>query len=137
MSVFTFDLVTPDRLLLSRQVGMVTVPGEDGDFGVLEGHAPVVSGVRTGTITIHENGVITERYFVAGGFAEVTPERCTVLAEIAVPFTEMSREGLSADIDRAKEALTVAEEPALRQKLERELALNTAKLDALTQSSTH
>ena len=49
MSVFTFDLVTPDRLLLSRQVGMVTVPGEDGDFGVLEGHAPVVSGVRTGT----------------------------------------------------------------------------------------
>lgn len=137
MSGLTFDLVTPDRLLFSRLVGMVTVPGEDGDFGVLEGHAPVVSGVRTGTISIHENGVLTERYFVAGGFAEVTPERCTVLAEIAVPFTEMSREALSADIDRAKEALTVAEEPALRQKLERELALNTAKFEAFTQSSAH
>lgn len=137
MTTFSFDLVTPDRLLVSRAVTMVTVPGEDGDFGALAGHAPLVSGVRTGTITILEDSGQTDRYFVAGGFAEVSAERCTVLAEIAVPFSEMSRDELQAEATRLKDVLSVTEGEAARAKLEAQMDLNTAKLTALLQASTH
>ena len=70
-----FELVSPERLLLSRAVEMVVVPGSEGYFGVLPGHAPLVSTLNPGVIDVYENGAIDERIFVAGGFAEVTPER--------------------------------------------------------------
>lgn len=88
-----FELVSPARLLFTGAVDMVVVPGSEGDFGVLPGHSPLISLVRPGVIAIHEDGKVGSRIFVAGGFAEVTPERCTVLAEEAVKV---------ADIDRAK-----------------------------------
>ena len=84
-----FELVSPAKLLVSEPVEMVVVPGEDGDFGVLPGHAPVISLVRPGVIDIHEDGRVSRRIFVAGGFAEVTPERCTVLAEEAQPVEDI------------------------------------------------
>ncbi|MCC7274272.1 MAG: F0F1 ATP synthase subunit epsilon [Alphaproteobacteria bacterium] len=87
-----FELVSPERLLLAQPVEMVVVPGTEGNFGVLPGHAPLISTVRPGVIEIFEGGRVAERIFVAGGFAEVTPQRCTVLAERATPV---------ADIDRA------------------------------------
>ena len=64
---------------------MVVVPGTEGNFGVLPGHAPLISTIRPGTIDIYEGNAIAERIFVAGGIAEVTPERCTVLADEAMP----------------------------------------------------
>src|SRR3546814_18203914 len=76
-----FELVSPERLLLSEEVDMVVVPGEEGDFGVLVRHAPLISTLRPGVIKVHNGGSVTEQIFVAGGFAEVTPSRCTVLAE--------------------------------------------------------
>ena len=79
-----FELVSPERLVISAPVEMVVVPGAEGDFGVLPGHAPFISTVRTGVISIWSGGAVTQRIFVAGGFAEVNPERCTVLAEEAV-----------------------------------------------------
>mgnify|MGYP003700703339 CR=1 FL=1 len=79
-----FELVSPERLLLSEEVDMVEVPGEEGDFGVLVRHAPLISTLRPGVIKVHDGGSVTQRIFVAGGFAEVTPQRCTVLAEEAV-----------------------------------------------------
>ena len=84
-----FELVSPAKLLVSEPVEMVVVPGEEGDFGVLPGHAPVISLVRPGVIDIHEDGRVSRRIFVAGGFAEVTPERCTVLAEEAQPVEDI------------------------------------------------
>lgn len=78
-----FELVSPERLLLSQQVDMVVVPGAEGDFGVLPRHAPLISTLRPGVIRVFEGREVKERIFVAGGFAEVTPERCTVLAEEA------------------------------------------------------
>ncbi len=86
-----FELVSPERLLLSRAVEMVVVPGEEGDFGVLPGHAPLISAVRPGVIEVYEGDKVTDRIFVAGGFAEVTSQRCTVLAEVAVPVAEIDR----------------------------------------------
>ncbi len=95
-----FELVSPARLLVSEPVEMVVVPGVEGDFGVLPGHAPVIAQVRPGVIDIHGDGKVIRRIFVAGGFAEVTPERCTVLAEEAQPVEDIdgaeARERLAA-----------------------------------------
>ncbi|MEE8223427.1 MAG: F0F1 ATP synthase subunit epsilon [Alphaproteobacteria bacterium] len=95
-----FELVSPARLLVSEPVEMVVVPGVEGDFGVLPGHAPVIAQVRPGVIDIHGDGKVIRRIFVAGGFAEVTPERCTVLAEEARPVEDIdgaeARERLAA-----------------------------------------
>src|SRR5258708_2822390 len=79
-----FELVTPERLVLSTDVEMVVVPGTEGNFGVLPGHSPLISTIRPGMIEIYENRVVTERIFIVSGIAEVTPERCTVLAEEAM-----------------------------------------------------
>ena len=78
-----FELVSPERRLAKAKVAMVVVPGVEGDFGVLPGHAPMMSTIRPGAIAIHEadGGPATMRFFIDGGFAEVTPEGLTILAE--------------------------------------------------------
>jgi F-type H+-transporting ATPase subunit epsilon len=80
---FTFELVSPERLLSSAQVAMVVVPGSEGDFGVLPGHAPVMSTIRPGVIEVYatEGTTPSARYAIEGGFAEVTPQGLTILAE--------------------------------------------------------
>ncbi len=87
-----FELVAPERLVLSLSAEMVVVPCAEGDIGVLPGHAPLIGTVRPGVVDIHEKGKISERIFVTGGFVEVTPERCTLLAEEATPVGELTRE---------------------------------------------
>src|SRR5579864_8142509 len=82
-----FELVSPEKLLLSEAVDMVVVPGGEGNFGVLPGHSLLISTVRPGVIDVYDGGAIGERIFVAGGFVEVTPERCTVLADEAMPLS--------------------------------------------------
>ena len=76
-----FELVSPERLLVSKDVEMVVVPGAEGYFGVLPRHAPMISTLMAGVIDIHHGGKVDEQIFIAGGFAEVTESRCTVLAE--------------------------------------------------------
>jgi F-type H+-transporting ATPase subunit epsilon len=83
-----FDLVSPERLLLSRSVDMVTVPGTEGYMGVMAGHAPLVTTLRAGMIDMLEDGQDT-RFFIRGGFAEVNAEKIIVLAEEAIPFSEL------------------------------------------------
>ena len=75
-----FELVSPEKLLVSQPVDMVVVPGSEGNFGVLAGHSPFISTIRPGVIDIFEGERIVDRIFIAGGFAEVTETRCTVLA---------------------------------------------------------
>ncbi len=91
MATFLLELVSPERLLLSRQVDMATLPSLEGDMGVLAGHSPMIVALRGGVIRVQENGAETETLFVAGGFAEVSPERCTVLADEATPLANLSR----------------------------------------------
>ena len=93
-----FELVTPERLLLSEAVEMVVVPGTEGNFGVLPGHALLISTIRPGTIEVYEGQQVTRRIFVVGGFAEVTPERCTVLADEAAPAEELDRAAIEAEL---------------------------------------
>lgn len=87
----TFELVSPERLLLSQQVDMVVVPGSEGYFGVLIGHTPLISTLKPGVIDVYDGGKVIERIFVGGGFAEATPDRCVVLAETAMPVGEIDR----------------------------------------------
>jgi len=85
------EIVSPERLLLSRPVDMVVIPASEGDMGVLEGHSPTIVMLRGGIVALYEGETVTEQMFVAGGFAEVTPERCTVLANEVMPLAELNR----------------------------------------------
>jgi F-type H+-transporting ATPase subunit epsilon len=109
-----FELVTPERLLLSEMVEMVVVPGTEGNFGVLPGHAPLISSIRPGTIDVYEGQTVTRRIFVVSGIAEVTPERCTVLADEALPPDELDRAAIEAELQTVQGNL-----PSLREQVAR------------------
>ena len=116
----SLEIVSPEKLLLSRPVDMVVIPGSEGDIGVLEGHTPMIVMLRGGTIDLYEGDKITEQLFVDSGFAEVTPERCTVLANRALPLAEVKKaegEKLLAEAEAAYEAAdkrdTAVEDAAL------------------------
>jgi F-type H+-transporting ATPase subunit epsilon len=139
-----FELVTPERLIVSTAVEMVVVPGSEGNFGVLPGHAPFISTIRPGTIDIYEGQTVTERIFVVAGIAEVTPERCTVLADEAMAPDALDRAALDRELTEIEGNL-----PSLREQvahaggtdrerlaaelrhLERRQAVARAKLQAL------
>jgi F-type H+-transporting ATPase subunit epsilon len=105
-----FELVTPERLLLSETVEMVVIPGTEGNFGVLPGHAPLISSIRPGTIDIYEGQAITRRIFVVSGIAEVTPDLCTVLADEAMAPDEVDRGAIEAELQTVEGNL-----PSLRE----------------------
>ncbi len=125
-----FELVSPERLLLSQEVDMVVVPGEEGDFGVLERHSPMISTLRPGVIQVHDGGGVTERIFVAGGFAEVTPARCTVLAEEALPVGEIDRAATEQRLSNAKDDLIDAKDDAEKASAERQIKVAEEMLRA-------
>jgi F-type H+-transporting ATPase subunit epsilon len=106
-----FDLVSPERRLFAGDVDMVVVPGEEGDFGVLPKHAPFMSVIRSGAIIVTIDGV-SERTFIHGGFAEVTPDGLTILADEAIPVSEIDVAALEQDLKNAQEDLGVAKSEA-------------------------
>ena len=97
-----FDLVSPERLLLSKRVDMVTVPGTEGYMGVIAGHAPLVSTLRAGMVDMQDDGQDV-RFFIRGGFVEINPAKITVLAEQAIPFSELQLATLDQSIADAQE----------------------------------
>jgi F-type H+-transporting ATPase subunit epsilon len=111
-----FEVVTPTQLLRSEEADMVVVPGADGDFGVLPNHAPVLSSVRPGTVDIHEDGKVRDRLFVQGGFAEVTGERCVLLAEEAIPVSELDSAEAEKTLSEANDRLGSAEADTVEHK---------------------
>jgi len=125
------ELVTPTRLLLNVSADMVIVPGGEGDFGVLPGHAPLLSTVRPGTIEVHDGNTVTERVFVGVGFAEVNAERCTVLVQEAIPVSELSRETAAARLADARKALEKASTASERNHAVADAATAEAMLAAL------
>jgi F-type H+-transporting ATPase subunit epsilon len=126
-----FELVSPERLLVSQAVEMVVVPGAEGDIGVLPGHAPLISNVRPGIIAVFEGNKVAQRIFVAGGFAEVTPERCTVLAEAATMLEDIDRAAVEVEMRNAREDLADAKDDATRDRLEQAIAVGEAKIAVL------
>jgi F-type H+-transporting ATPase subunit epsilon len=137
-----FDLVTPERLVASRPVEMVVVPGTEGDMGILPGHSLLVGTVRPGVAVVYEGGKPVERLFVAGGFVDVTPERCTVLAEEAMPVAEIDREDvgkrareLRDQIDENDKDPDLDRRQATANKIWKRIRIEEAKLAALNETS--
>ncbi|MBH0238062.1 F0F1 ATP synthase subunit epsilon [Methylobrevis albus] len=112
---FKFELVSPERLLLSAEVTQVDLPGTEGDFGVLAGHAPFVATLRPGIATVTKSGGEVVKIFVRGGLADVSPAGLTVLAEKAIPVSEMKADQIAAEIAVAETAVANAIGESARQ----------------------
>ena len=132
-----FELVSPERLLVSEPVDMVVVPGTEGDFGALARHAPMITTVRPGVIDIYEDGKVRERIFVAGGFAEVNETRVTVLAEEAIKVAELNQETVATRVRLAEEALQEADTDLSKAQAQRAIVIARALQDALLAPAVH
>ena len=110
-----FELVSPERLILSKDVSMVVVPGSEGLFGVLPRHTSMLSALAPGIVDIYEEDVVTEQLFVVNGFAEVTGDRCTVLAEDVIPIEELNPDELEEKIEKMRaDARNASDSDAIR-----------------------
>jgi F-type H+-transporting ATPase subunit epsilon len=127
-----FELVSPERLVASEQVAMVIVPGAEGDFGVLPMHSPMISTIRPGVISIYTNDTtnVSSKIFVAGGFAEVVGDRCTVLAEEAVKVSDLDANAAKDRLSAAESALSSASSDGEKNAAVRELAIANAMVAA-------
>ena len=117
MATISFDLVSPENLIFNDEVGMIIVPGKDGDFGVLPGHSKVMSSLRPGRVMVYgEDKNLLKAFFVSGGFAEVNPEKCIVLAESVNEINELEKDTIEKEVqelegqesDSYKEQLNIA-----------------------------
>ena len=124
------DLVTPEEQRLSKEVDMVVVPGRDGDIGVLAGHSPVIASIKPGVVRVYDGkGDLQDRYFVTGGFIEVTNERCTVLATEIYDYKSQDKERIKKRQEAAQKAHKAAQDEADRIAAEAELEISQALVD--------
>lgn len=107
---FKFELVSPERLLISEDVAHVVVPGAEGDFGILAGHAPMISTLRAGILKIIADNGEARQIYVRGGFAEAGPENLTVLAQQAIEWAEFNAEAIAHEITNVESELEEAED---------------------------
>jgi F-type H+-transporting ATPase subunit epsilon len=121
MALMKFELVSPERLLLSADVQQVTVPGTDGFFTVLPDHAPVLSTLRPGVIEVVTEEGRTERIFERGGFAEVNNLGLTILAEVAIPLAQLDAAALEEQIRNAEEDVADAQDDETRRRAQESL----------------
>jgi F-type H+-transporting ATPase subunit epsilon len=132
-----FDLVSPERLLLSEPVEMVIVPGVEGDFGALPEHSNLISLIRPGVLYVYKDGKQSERIFVGGGFAEVTAAGCTVLAEEAMPVAEIDRTKAEQAVTDAREDVEDAKNDVEKGVAQSALKVAEARLAAVVEPSTY
>ncbi|WP_419695119.1 F0F1 ATP synthase subunit epsilon [Mesorhizobium muleiense] len=115
---FKFELVSPERLLVSEQVESVVVPGAEGEMTVMAHHAPVMTTIKPGVVTVKTAEGKAERYVVFGGFADIVPAGCTLLAESAVAVGDIDRADLARRIQEAREDVADAKDDETRSKAE-------------------
>jgi F-type H+-transporting ATPase subunit epsilon len=121
MPALHFELVSPERLLLSEDVASVTIPGTEGEMGILPGHAPVLSTLRPGVVTVNRESGAADRIFVRGGFAEVNPQGLTVLAETAIPLAELDAAALAQHVRDLEEDVADAQDDETRRRAQEAL----------------
>ena len=112
----TFELVSPERLLLSAEVTEVVIPGSDGEMTVMADHAPTMTTIKPGVVSVKATDGTVSRYVVFGGFADILPTTCTLLAESAVSVSSIDREDLNRRVQDAREDLADAKSDGDRQK---------------------
>lgn len=113
---FKFELVSPERLLVSEQVESVVIPGSEGEMTVMANHAPLMTTVKPGVVTVKTAGGKEERYVVFGGFADIVPAGCTLLAESAMAVKDIDRAALLRRIQNAREDVADAKDDNARSK---------------------
>ena len=123
-----FELVTPEKLVFSERAEMVVVPGSEGFFAAMPRHAPFISTLKPGVLEVYEGGKVKQRIFVAGGFAEVTPERLTVLAERAVPVADINRAAVEQRIKDLRDDLAAAKTETEKKVVQDALDASQAEL---------
>lgn len=112
---FKFELVSPERLLVSEEIELAIIPGTDGEFTVLAQHSPLMTSIRPGVVTVNSGGA-SQRYVIFGGFCDVTPDGCTVLAEAATKVDEIDRDDVARRIQEAREDLADAHDDNSKQR---------------------
>lgn len=129
-----FDLVSPESRLVSQQVAMVVIPGEEGHFGVLAGHMPLISTIRHGVVAVHHtaNDDHVDHYFIDGGFADVSSEQCTVLAEHAMKLPEIDQNELADEIKELHEAIQHIDNDDELRAAQRKLNVALSKQEAIS-----
>ncbi len=128
-----FELVSPERKLVSEPVAMAVIPGEEGEFGAGPGHASLVSSLNPGILKLYTSANDEPRkIFVAGGFADVTAENCTVLAEQAIAFEDLDQKEIEQELKDLNEDLGMAEEETDKAKVQARLEIAKAKRRAVT-----
>ena len=126
-----FELVSPEKILVSEEAGMVVVPGGDGDFGVLADHSPLVSTIRPGVVSVYAPDGTIKKIFVSGGFADVDGKICSVLAEEAVNVNEIDRAKAEQSLADLRAELVAAGDDAVKKdNLARSITIAEAKVAA-------
>ena len=130
---FDFELVSPERKLMSEKAWQVTIPGGEGDFGVRAGHSSLVSSIRAGVVEVVSNqGDAPLKIFIAGGFADVTASNCTVLAEEAMMVEDLDQGTIEEEIIDLNTRLEKSNDDIETSRMTKQLALSKAKLTAIT-----
>jgi F-type H+-transporting ATPase subunit epsilon len=130
---FDFELVSPERKLMSEKAWQVTIPGYEGDFGVRAGHSSIVSNIRPGIVEIiTTQGAAPTKIFIAGGFADVTASNCTILAEEATMLDDLHQAEIEKDISDLESKLSGAKDAVETIRFTKQLVLAKAKLTAVT-----
>ena len=127
-----FELVSPEKLLMSTQASMVVIPGTEGDFGILAGHTDIISNMRVGIVDVYADEIIDKRVFVSGGVVEVSEDRCTILADEAIPLEEVDQKTAEDRFSGAQKILDQTKDEASRVIAERQVEIAQSLLDAVT-----
>ena len=127
MAKISFDLVSPENLIFNDEVGMIIVPGKDGDIGVLPGHSKLISSLRSGRVMVYgENKDLLKSFFVSGGFAEVNPEKCIVLGETVEEMNSLDKNSIEKEIQELQNKDT--------DESNQQILIANAKIEALNAS---
>jgi F-type H+-transporting ATPase subunit epsilon len=119
---FNFELVSPERLLMSATVSEVVIPGSEGEMTVMASHSPTMTTIRPGVLTVKEASGQSQRFVVFGGFADILPSGCTVLAESATAVSDFSKDALARRVDQAKADLEAAKSDEARTRISQLIA---------------
>ena len=130
----TLQLVSPERMLLSQEADMVVVPGQEGDFGVLPGHAPLMCALRPGLLAVYNGNDVVARFFISGGFAEVSSDKCSVLVDAADNLSDLDEASVMKELSERQDDLKLVGEDD-KASAEKAVEIAQAKLDAIKSPS--
>ncbi|BAT18496.1 MULTISPECIES: ATP synthase F1 subunit epsilon [Asaia] len=126
------EIISPEKLLFRKEVEMAVIPGEEGDIAAMPDHAPIMLLLRGGVVSLYEGGVVTERFFVSGGFADITADRCTILADEALPIKDIVLTEAESRLETLELQLTnvAADDLADIERISRKIQSTRAAIEA-------